>query len=462
MRSAKQVTSAFVLGFAMAVSAVANADLVRNFRTMEGTYKGPFDQNVAQGTRSKIGVLKGSPAGTHLFDAAYRNSIGEKLANEDGFYIGNLFTTNYYQLMGEYVYGDAHSDHDLNHQALVDVTARAMPKASAMVRHWVLEKHYVHQFPKTRLGGAFQIRGISDMVYEIDYAKHFLNFFINGMTDDMQFLTAALLAKASPLVGSNSLERARNLITAEYDRAKANYGEKSTLGQRMYALRNAVHNQISHLIIGQIDTFMRDFPQYRGNRALTEIQQILRDYYAVSARRVVEAAKRIGAQQVEAAAMKIQNEGATAQNCLELSNAVADLRSNIQNSAVVPYGRKTEALVTLNAASGYLNKELSLMKNVASKEVLKTVINLIYIEGFLIKDNWQYFVSEIDGAADVDAAAAQLPDIIGIASDTLTQAFSPAFDQWLLIQPKMEYFMDNTIKSSSMNTASIIADKLRK
>jgi hypothetical protein len=139
---------------------------------------------------------------------------------------------------------------------------------------------------------------------------------------------------------------------------------------------------------------------------------------------------------------------------------VADLRSQLLENGVIPADKKTNTLLVLMAASQFLNKELTSLKKVKSVNAIKIVMNLIYIEGFLIKDNWQYFASEINNAPDLSSAAAQLPDVVGIANDTLVQAFAPALDQWIQVEPKMQYFIDNTIKSSALNTASVLADRV--
>lgn len=461
----KNVTNALLLSAALTfvgAAASANADLVKTFKSLETKSKGPFGLNMLQGSRSKIGVLNGTPQGTFQFQAAYRNEIAQKLADVHGFYVGNLFTTNYYELMGEYVYGDRDSSHDLNHQGLLNVASQAMPKASAIVRHWVLEKHYVHQNPNSPLGRGFRVRGISGSEFEIEYAKYFLNFFLSGIDNDMQYLTASLLAKGSPIAASGSLERARNLIAAEYDSAVQAYGEKDNLTRRLYQLRNAIHNQLSSSVIGQIDTFVRDFPQYRGDATISEIRAILVAYYSVSAKRVAEAAQKIGASEIVSVANQLQNGGANMASFLKLSQLVANLRTDLTTPGVIAWEKKTDTLLVLNAASQYLNKELNVLKSVSGKEAFLVVLNLVYSEGFLIKDNWEYFASELQAASDASAAAAQMSDIVGIASDTLMQAFQPALDQWLLVEPKMQYFVDNTIKSSSLNTASLLVEKIKR
>ncbi len=441
--------------------AFANPDLVKTFKSLETKSKGPFGLNMLQGSRSKIGVLNGSPSGSFQFQAAYRNEIAQKLADTHKFYVGNLFTTNYYELMGEYVYGNRDSSHDLNHQGMANIASQIMPKAEIIVQHWVLEKHYVHANQNSPLARGFRVRGISGSEFEVEYARYFLNFFLTGVQTDQQYLTASLLAKGSPVAASNSLERARNLIAQQYDQSVLSRGEKDPLTRRLYALRNAIHNQLSQSVIGQIDAFVRDYPQYRNDSTITEIRSILVAYYAVSAKRVAEAAQKIGAANIVAVANQLQAGGNMA-GFVQLSQLVADLRTQLTTPGAIAWEKKTDTLLVLNAASQYLNKELNVLKSVSGKEAFQVVVNLIYSEGFLIKDNWEYFAGEIANSADASAAGAQMPDIIGIASDTLTQAFSPALDQWLIVEPKMQYFIDNTIKSSSLNTASLLTEKIKR
>jgi len=87
------------------------------------------------------------------------------------------------------------------------------------------------------------------------------------------------------------------------------------------------------------------------------------------------------------------------------------------------------------------------------------MVHAIYVEGFLIKDNWQYFVTESKQANP----ATLLGDVIEVAGGpTLDETFGKSLAQWKLIEPKMEYFLDNTIKSSALNAASALIETLRK
>jgi hypothetical protein len=446
-----------------AVQPAQAQDLPATFKQIDKSRKGVFGLNMLQGTRSKIGVLNGMPSGKLLFQAAYRNEVGQALAEKHDFYVANLYTTNYYELMGEYVFGDKNSSHELDHAGLVAVGPATLAKASSMVRHWVLEKHYAHQFPSSTLARSFQIRGISGSEFELEYASYFFNYYLSVLENDMQFLAVSLLAKGSPIAESSSLDKARTWSASLYDAAKDTYGEKDARTRRLYQLRNAIHNQLSKTVIGQLNQFLKDYPAYNrsGNGQIPAIRDILVSYYAVSAKKVAEAAKRVGANDIVSMAESLPKSGPSSAQLLQLSNMVANLRTDLTSRKFV-WEKKSEVLLVLSQASQYLNKELGELSRLDSKDAIKAVVNLIYIEGFLIRDNWQYFVSEIDSASNVASAASQLPDIIGIAGDTLIGAFAPSLDQWITIEPKMNYFMDNTIKSSALNTASLLGAKAQR
>lgn len=453
--------AATIAGLAWSAQADTNSELVKAFKSLENRGKGAFGPNILQGTQNRVGVLAGEPSGGVLFQAAYRNENAQALVDRFSFYVGNLFSTNYYQLMGEFVYGNPNSDHGLDHAALLAAGPAAAAKATTLVQHWVLEKHYVHQNPNTSLARGFKVRGIAGSEFEVEYARYFFNYYLSVAETDPQYLAASLLAKASPIADSASLERARNLIAALYDAYKLSWGETDERVRRLYQLRNAIHNQLSNSVPEQIDAFTRTYSEFRDDASLSEIRQIVVAYYAVSAKKVAEAAKKLGAPAIQSAAEMILAKGSSPAACLSLSNAVADLRTKILSNAISTE-KKTDALLVLTTASTYLNKEMNVLKEVSTKEALKVVVNLIYIDGFLIKDNWQYFQGEIDGAASVKEAGAIIGDIVGIALDTLTQAVTPAIDQWLAIDPKMQYFIDNTLKSSSVTTASLLAEKIKR
>lgn len=448
---------------ALTVSLTAQAGLPEDFAAMNQQSKGPFGLNMLQGTKSRTVVTDGGPAGTFLFQAAYRTGVAETMVHDYGFYTGNLFATNYYQLMGEFVYGDANSNHDLNHAGLYSKANEAMPTAVKMVQNWVLEKQYMESFHEAKITKSFKLRGIGGSEFEQVYANHFFNFYLSAINGDFQYLPAFLLAKKSPIVDSASLQKARDLCTNTYDYFSQNFGAKTPMVAAIYKIRNAVHNQLSKDVIRLIDNFDREFPKYRadGHTYLFEVRKILVDYYSFGADKLVAQAAKIGLGDVQSAAQKIVKEGATTQNLLGLSKAAAGWRAAISNPSKLENGKRAQALALIANVCQYLNRELSELKKPDAAAVEATV-NVIYSEGFLIEDNWKFFAED---ARTSTTPATLLVDVIEVASggdgSTLYEAFAPAYQQWVSIEPKMQYFMDNTIKSSSLATAAAVAEKVK-
>ena len=98
------------------------------------------------------------------------------------------------------------------------------------------------------------------------------------------------------------------------------------------------------------------------------------------------------------------------------------------------------------------------MSTVTSVAAYQAMLNTIYSEGFLIQDNWLYYQSEF---SSLEKAKATMPEVIEVATMTLQEAFTGSLEQWISIAPdgKLEMFIDNTIKSSSLNTAALSLTK---
>ncbi|MGZ3693233.1 MAG: hypothetical protein ACXWQO_03445 [Bdellovibrionota bacterium] len=437
----------------------AHADLKSNFTKIVKTYKGPFGLNVIQGPKGRASIKFGGTSGKQQFQAAYRNDIARAMVAEDAFYTGNLFATNYYELMGEFVYGNADSSHELDHARLVAAAPQVITKASVMVRHWVIEKHYIAQNPTSEIAKAFTLRGISDVANEQEYANYFFNFYITAINDDYQYLPAFILINKSPIADSASIGKARDLVAAAYDSYSMSYGVGDPGIAAMYKVRNAIHNQLSKEVIGQIDQFLQAYPQFGDDGTFRQIRQILVDYYGISAAKISTRAKALGMNDLKVAADKVMNKATYIDGLLELSAAAANWRSNVPTQ--LAFEKRAQGLALLADTAKVLNKELAGLSvaNAKNPKALEAVVNTIYLEGFLIKDNWTYFQSEIR----TSTTPTQLfVDIMDAATATLAEAFRPAFTQWVGLDPKMQNFMDYTIKGSALNTASVTIEKLKK
>lgn len=450
-----------LITLSMVFSLSAQADLKSDFKAGAQGEKGPFGLNYIQGVDARTTVLSGAFPNKVLFQAAYRSDEAKALADTQGIFLGNLFTTNYYELMGEFVFGDARSNHELNHSGLLAQASLAMPKATVMVQNWVLEKHYISQFHDSRLARGFKLRGISGSEFELEYANYFFNFYLSSMNGDFQYLPAFLLAGVSPINNSSSLEKARTIIANIYDTFNLRFGTNDPRVKPLYRLRNAIHNQLSPAVIDQINAYLKDFPYYleEGNDQLLVVRDILISYYSFNSSKLAKQAEALEIANIKNCADKITSEGPTAENLLALSRAAAEWRSDI-GTEKAPYNKKAQILALLSNVTNLLNKEITNKKEIRSPLITEAIINAIYIEGFLIKDNWDYFKTEANTSSDPAALLADVIDIGGEA--TLTEAFAPVLNKWISIEPKMQYFLDNTIKSSALNTAAQTIEKLRR
>ena len=451
----------FVLLSALMLQIPAHADLVSVFKSIESSRKGAFGYNTLQGAQSRINVnVSGNPPANFQFQAAYRNDIGKDLANHYDFFVGNLFTTNYYELMGEYVYGDSFSSHPLNHSSLVSNGPKAMTKAASMVRHWVLEKYYCGRYPQSSLAKGFAVRGISGSEFEQEYADYFFDFYLSSETSEFQHLPLFLLAKDSPIGSSSQLDKARSLIATVFDQYARQNNANDTIMVRLFSIRNHIHNQLSPEVVPEIDKFMVDFTASRRTNYndLVEIRKILSTFFSFGPDKLITLAQKMGASEIKILAQRLNVSHPAMSDILALSNAVALLRSDLGTSKI-SYDQKSNALQIIFNSSLLLNRLLIANQAPVTPAIVEVILNLAYIEGFLVKDNWAYFKQEVASKTDGASALLILPEMIEVANDTLVQAFSPSLDQWKTVEPKMLNFIDDTLKASAINTASVIAQR---
>ncbi|MBC7743122.1 MAG: hypothetical protein H7061_13055 [Bdellovibrionaceae bacterium] len=442
----------------LTISVTSQADLKTNFALINKTYKGPFGMNVLQGPTARIEIKAGGTPGHTQFQAAYRNQAAQALALEENFWTGNLFTTNYYELMGEYVYGDANSNHELDHSRLVAAGPKAMPKAASMMRHWALEKHYVSYFPRTKLAESYLVRGISDMANEREYANYFFGFYLTAMTEELQYLPAFLVINKSPMIQTASLDKARELVAVAYDSYLESQSVSEATLKDMYRLRNAIHNQMGPEVVGLIENFLNTYPELKNDQYFTNIQSILVEYFRIDFSKISAQAKKLGLSDLLAVILKASKKSTDVDTLAELARVSAVTR--IEITSKLSFEKRGQGLALLAEISKVLNKELSALSklSVKSPTVAKAIIDLVFLEGFLLKDNWEYFSGETKTSSNL---ASLLKDVLEAATDSLATAFKPSFSQWLIIEPKMQGFMDNTIKSSSLGTVAVTIEKLK-
>ncbi len=465
---------AFLVLFSF-VGSVARAevspDLKKAFNSMDG-YRGPFGKNIIQGEGGRKITPSFPPK--RLFQGAFRsNKSGRLMARDFNFYVGNQFPSNYYELMEEFVFRDKYAlqaagnddqpdtasykpFRPLDHEALFNNRAKAMPRAVEMARHWILEKHYTSAYPQALLTKSFQRWGVSDSGDEEIYARYFLNFYLSSMYSDLQFFPAFVLLKQSTVGDadkSGSLQTARNLV--------ANYPNdyKDELGR----IRNAIHNQLSPEVIDMIDAYVK---RKGRNSTLSKVRAILVDFYSFDPQKIAKLAEKLGLKEMQDAAIHLSDDIAKERTSSlellsELSSHAADLKNKIGDAKVIEASKKTDALLLISYATQFLNSRLTNDKNYSVDEVVSKVaaiaiLNTIYSEGLLTSKNWVYFVGRVKKASSNADRAAVLSDATKIGIKTIMFSVQEALEQWKSIDPKMENFIDNAAKSSALNTASVV------
>ena len=470
MKTVKYILTLLLVTSGTLVQAEDNPTLEKLFKSMS-SYRGPMGKNVTVGTGGRV-ITPSFPSGVKLFQGSFRsNDWGRPMAQIYDFYVGNYFASNYYELMETYVFGvDSNLSQpdtatynprrEPNEAALIAEGAKAQVRAASMARHWVLEKYYVSKNPKSVLALSFQRWGVGDSADEQRHASAFLNFYLSSMTSDLQFLPAYLLIRQSPVGDSDkspSLKKARDLVAdLPTDR-----------GSLLSLIRNTIHNQLSPIAIDLIDQYKKQNGSLPSD--LIQVRAILVSYFSFSPAKSAVIAKRLGLPEFEEVANLLADDDKNKRvspvaQLLNFSHHAVDLKMAIATDKVATTS-KADALLLLSYASQYLNSRLTNSKNYTTEELstqesAQTILNTIFIEGLLIRRNYDHFSKKLSQSQTPSEIFEVLAQATKIGTDTVNKAFSPSLDQWLSLDSKMEGFLDSTIKSSSLNTASVLLSKV--
>jgi hypothetical protein len=470
MLKAKEI----ILALSLMTPAVYAAELSSLFeKVRQDNYKGPFGKNQFQCSRGRVPFGAGCN-GSMLFQAAWRDENAVALAKEHDFWTANLFTTNYYDLQGDFVY-DGSTGHGIDEAALLANNAAAFPRAASIVRHWVIENHFRDKYPEGDYADGWNDRGINTSEVEVHYTKYFFNFYLSSMTidggaNDQYYLPAFLLAADSPIGEGEELKKSRDLIAATYDYWAGVRGKNDSFVMRMYDIRNAIHNYVSEDVIGMIDRANADFPWYErdGNDRLKKIKAYLLSYYSASAETVAEKAAAQGMVSVVNAANAIVSGGVTPASLLALSEELANYRTNFADMNLIPYAKKAESIVVLARGAKLIAKEINRMDSITDPAAIRALINVIYIEGFLSQDNWEYFANE---TSTIGAAADAMNEVLATVTDpefsAVAVSFEPALGQWISVEPTLGQgekngFVDAVVKGSSIGAAQTAITKIQR
>lgn len=444
------------------ISNFAHADLVTEAQAILTAPRGPFGPHKLQGEFSRVdGDI--APSG-YFFKSAFRTPEAQALARTKNIYFGNLFTTNYYELTGETLYHDPDSNHPLDYTRMMANAKLAAPRATIMARNWILEKHYVRTLPESNLARVFGFRSIADYELEAAFAEYFFDIYLSGLTNEFNFLLATLLIRESPIADAPSITEARDLISNTHLRLMTKWGSNDPRVSRLFILRNLVHNQMSRNISSEIQRFLDEVPEYEaeGNTELPRVRDILTEYYAVEASKVVALARASGNLDLaNAVTLLVATEKGTApyaQQLLNVSNYIADLKSKLVSGGYFKYSR-TKSLLLISVATQFMSKEALDVPH-PTTETAQILLNCVYSEGFLIRDNWVYFRDELAAATTRLQIKNLLSDIVDVSRTTLTEAVNPTLHQWVSFEPQMQSFSDSVIKSSSLNALALFSARI--
>jgi hypothetical protein len=211
------------------------AELKKNFQTTTAKRKGPFGKNVCVCTDGRIepvlrpdGSVQNVCGEKTRFCAAFRAPWAAALGQQ-GFFVGNLFTTAFHDW-------DRYDDHH------------------DLVRGFILEKYYIETHPEHRLATAKTLSGVSGSEYEqpalIEFTEKYLS--LESYNDFRHFLLVYELQRRFFIRDEQGgVAKVRNMAT-----------QIQGMDEKFAPLRNAVHNQISAALIPRLSAY-RDAAAHR-------------------------------------------------------------------------------------------------------------------------------------------------------------------------------------------------------
>ncbi len=442
------------------------------FEEINQSSKGAFGLNVLQGKHNRTTVRSGRmPEGGIIFQAALRNEPAAELAEKYGLYTGNLFSPNLFELFNEFVYKDPSANHDMPMGELYAVGEQVFPKARQMVLNWVVEKHYIEQFPDAQLSQGFFYRGIAGSEFEEKYAREFMSFYLNFMQDEMDYLPLYLLAQKSPLLASAELEEVRQKIAVSYDYLKAHYSDgqgnvKPAHKEKidtLYRIRNRIHNQLTPDVIPMLDEYLSEIhPTYNREFGaskkvfLLTVRSKLKKYFEISWKKIGrEAAKIPGQDAMLEVISQLENYPDDPSLMLAFSEKLAALRENLVELQL-DRGNRVQIMPVIKMGSTAVGVWSKSKHQLQMAEMIPALLNIMYAEGLLTleqRDRMLVATGEADGFTAALAVVDQ-QDLLGTVLRNINGVFGDTLALWEAVQPdkkakqKIEYFGDNTIKTS--------------
>lgn len=451
------------------LSGVASADRASDIKTLftkvNSNSKGAFGRNTYQRPNGRTEVLQdsgvsGAPRDT-LFVVAYRTGDAVKLANL-GVYVGNRFTSNYWELNNKYNASEQdrrslgfHPD-----QARFLANAAIAPDAFLMAKNMILESFYMQKFPNTRLTRANQQRGTADADNEKTYYGYFIEYLAKYTTNSYDYLTLFEIQRRFNLTGDSSgvsLQRLRDEVASIYDNLAAS-SPNSAMAYDFRAIRNSIHNYMTPDVLVKLNSFLNSYGRQLGSWEAGRIQS-LRDsvvaYYRTDKKVLVAGAKALGAV-LPADTANVLNMLTDRGNTPAVLEQFSWLLTKSRESFVA--SRNPDVIHWLIKSIRFISSELSArpLRNGDDWAVrARIALDCAYVAGLVAPSDWTQVRTSLTNALQADVTTLrslhqEMTRVISASPVMLRGALSPALEDWVSVDRTMEGVVDDSIRSSMM------------
>lgn len=456
------LVSAFLAGSAAAQS--RDSQIKQLFTKVNNTAKGALGKNAYQRPGGRTQVLQdstvtGAPRDT-LFVAAFRNDVADQLASL-GFYVGNHFSSNYWELHNEFLATPQEQRSlmfRLDHARFMNTPA-ILPKAQAMNRHMLLESFYMQKFPNTRLTRGMQQRGTADAVYEINFYAMTIQYLAAHLAKDTDYVALFETQRRFNLTGDTaeiSLQRLRDAVASIHEGFEANYPGTS-LTADFYVIRNAIHNYMTPDVLTKLNAFLsRHGGEFWGDESsrVRRLRDDVAAYYRTSKKTLQTGAQKIASKLDEKTLSVIgglSDRGNSSEKLEQLSWVIAQALEKFRAS------RDPEIVHWIIKASRFVQTDIANRGRVGGDWPIRARIALdtSYAAGLVSGADWsrvRTLLSQVNvaDAESVRRAYGELVGVISAAPGRVREGLSPAFEDWAKIDRTMEGIVDDTLRASML------------
>jgi len=438
-----------------------------NFDQVNRNSKGPFGLNVYQTIKGRQLVMRGGvivdPVGELFFVSAYPSDLAQRLREYD-FYVGNLFTTNLYEIYGKYYVSDENSRkkysyaYDVN-EMLENPSKRAYADLLNRLKHATLEKYYIQKNPTSKMAQGFRTRGISGIEYETVYYNNTISYLAKIVKNSEDYLVLYEIQKRWNLTGDSTkvtLESLRDLSAAIDSEIPANSNGKSEFRQ----IRNTIHNLIGPEVSSLLKSFLNNFSSNLSTTLREKIIYLKSQvdlYYAVSRssldHRFSQISATLSKEIINQLNYQFDDEELNIDvltHIAQYTEALAKLRKVFETS------KDVEIIHFLIKANQFLQVRLEKWNKIAAKNeklspsLLKIYSNMAFSAGLLTSIQREQIIAKITPNKILKG----LESILWRADESARMSYESYVSDWTFVSPKVSGFIDDLLKSSILNEVS--------